>query len=264
VVEKEVLKLFKTLSMSTTITSGQIQYVNPKKLHLNELGVNTYSTPQNYNEIRDNIEQMRILQPVLVNMNGLRVVSGNLRVKIALDLGLKLIPIIFVNLSDDEMNRMFISSNIQREKSTLDKYLEHQLINKLFSVVQGSRTDLNPQLKEEKAQKVEMKKGLTTYEINSFNRINKLAQEKFGDKFQTIVEKELERLQEKGKSLNTLVKKLEQTPLTRTGKVSKQITTSLSKDEAIKQIKKVLKQVPLEQRQEVLSTLLEEYYLQVG
>ncbi len=250
--------------MSTTITTNEVVFVATHKLKFNQLGVNTYSTPQNYLDIKENITELGIIQPVLVNPNDLQVISGNLRVQIARELGIEQIPAIFIDLTEEEMDLVFISSNIQREKSTLDKYREHQLINRLFSVVQGSRTDLNPQLKEEKQKKDEMKKGLTTYEINSFNRINKLALEQFGDKFQAVVEKELNDLQEKGKSLNTLVKKLERKPLTRTGKVSKQITTTLSKDEAIQQIRKVLTQVPPEQHQEVLSTLLEEYYSQVG
>ena len=146
----------------------------------------------------------------------------------------------------------------------MDKYREHQLINRLFSVVQGSRTDLNPQLKEEKEKKDQLKQGLTTYEINSFNRINKLAKQQFGDDFQKVVEKELTKLVNKNQSLNTLVKKLEKQPTIKVGQVSKNTIKTLSKDEAIHQIKMVLNQVSLEQRQEILSTLLEEFYSQVG
>ena len=246
------------------MSTNEVVLVNTNKLRLNQLGVRTYSTPQNYLEIRENISELGIIQPVLVNADDYQVISGNLRVQIALDLGIAQTPVIFVDLTDQEMDLVFISSNFQREKSTLDKYREHQLINRLFSLVQGSRTDLNPQLKEEKEKKDQMKESLTTYEINSFNRINKLAKEKYGDKFQQVVEKELVNLQEKGKSLNFLVKKLERKKLIRTGMVSKNTIKTLSRDEAIHQIKKVLNQVPMENRQEILSTLLEEYYSQVG
>lgn len=246
------------------MSTNEVVLVNTNKLRLNQLGVRTYSTPQNYLEIRENITELGIIQPVLVNANDYQVISGNLRVQIALDLGIAQIPVIFVDLTEEEMDLVFISSNFQREKSTLDKYREHQLINRLFSVVQGSRTDINSQLKEEKEKKDQMKESLTTYEINSFNRINKLAKEKYGDKFQQVVEKELVNLQEKGKSLNFLVKKLERKKLIRTGMVSKNTIKTLSRDEAIHQIKKVLNQVPMENRQEILSTLLEEYYSQVG
>jgi ParB/RepB/Spo0J family partition protein len=250
--------------MSKAITTNEVVLVSTSKLVLNQLGVNTYSTPQNYNEIRDNILQLGLIQPILVNPNDFQVISGNLRVQIAQELGIKEVPVVFIDLSEEEMDMVFISTNFQREKSIMDKYREHQLINRLFSVVQGSRTDLNPQLKEEKEKKDQLKQGLTTYEINSFNRINKLAKQQFGDDFQEVVEKELTSLQNKNQSLNTLVKKLEKQPTTKVGQVSKNTIKTLSKDEAIHQIKKVLNQVPLEQRQEVLSTLLEEFYSQVG
>ena len=250
--------------MSKAITTNEVVLVSTSKLVLNQLGVNTYSAPQNYNEIRDNIHQLGLIQPILVNPNDFQIISGNLRVQIAQELGIKEVPVVFIDLSEEEMDIVFISTNFQREKSIMDKYREHQLINRLFSVVQGSRTDLNPQLKEEKEKKDQLKQGLTTYEINSFNRINKLAKQQFGDDFQKVIEKELTNLQEKNQSLNTLVKKLEKQPTIKVGQVSKNTIKTLSKDEAIHQIKKVLNQVTLEQRQEVLSTLLEEFYSQVG
>jgi len=250
--------------MSKAITTNEVVLVSTSKLVLNQLGVNTYSTPQNYNEIRDNILQLGLIQPILVNPNDFQVISGNLRIQIAQELGMEEVPVIFCDLTEQEMDMVFISTNFQREKSIMDKYREHQLINRLFSVVQGSRTDLNPQLKEEKEKKDQLKQGLTTYEINSFNRINKLAKQQFGDDFQKVVEKELTKLVNKNQSLNTLVKKLEKQPTIKVGQVSKNTIKTLSKDEAIHQIKKVLNQVPLEQRPEVLSTLLEELYSQVG
>jgi hypothetical protein len=175
----------------------------------------------------------------------------------------KEVPVVFIDLSEEEMNIVFISTNFQREKSIMDKYREHQLINRLFSVVQGSRTDLNPQLKEEKEKKDQLKQGLTTYEINSFNRINKLAKQQFGDDFQKVIEKELTSLQNKNQSLNTLVKKLEKQSTIKVGQVSKNTIKTLSKDEAIHQIKKVLNQLPVEQHKEVLESLLQQYDFQM-
>lgn len=249
--------------MSTIIKKNEVVYLDPNLLTLNQLGVNTYSTPQNYNEIKENILQLGVIQPILVNKN-YQVISGNLRVQIALELGIEEVPVVFIDITEQEMDMVFISTNFQREKSIMDKYHEHQLINKIFSVVQGSRTDLNPQLKEEKEKKDQMKQGLSTYEINTFNRINKLAKQQFGDNYQEVVEKELNDLQEKNKSLNTLIQKLEKKPTIKVGQVAKTTNKTLSKDEAIHQIKKVLNQIPLEQRQEVLSSLLEEFYSQVG
>jgi ParB/RepB/Spo0J family partition protein len=249
--------------MSKAITTNEVVLVSTSDLTLNQLGVNTYSTPQNYNEIRDNILQLGLIQPILVNPNDFQIISGNLRVQIAQELGIKEVPVVFIDLSEEEMNIVFISTNFQREKSIMDKYREHQLIKRLFSVVQGSRTDLNPQLKEEKEKKDQLKQGLTTYEINSFNRINKLAKQQFGDDFQEVIEKELTSLQNKNQSLYTLVKKLEKQSTIKVGQVSKNTNKTLSKDEAIHQIKKVLNQLPVEQHKEVLESLLQQYDFQM-
>jgi ParB/RepB/Spo0J family partition protein len=249
--------------MSKAITTNEVVLVSTSDLTLNQLGVNTYSTPQNYNEIRDNILQLGLIQPILVNPNDFQIISGNLRVQIAQELGIKEVPVVFIDLSEEEMNIVFISTNFQREKSIMDKYREHQLIKRLFSVVQGSRTDLNPQLKEEKEKKDKLKQGLTTYEINSFNRINKLAKQQFGDDFQEVIEKELTSLQNKNQSLYTLVKKLEKQSTIKVGQVSKNTNKTLSKDEAIHQIKKVLNQLPVEQHKEVLESLLQQYDFQM-
>lgn len=247
----------------STIPTNEIVLVSIDKLVLNELSVQTYSTPNNYEEIKNNILEVGVIQPILVNAGDFKVISGNLRVSIAKELEYDAVPVIFQDLSEVEMDMIFLSSNFQREKSLADKYRENNLINSLFGVRKGSRTDLNPQLKEEKQKKDELKKGLSTYEINSFNRINKLAKDQFGDKFKDVMVEELKQLEKSGKSLNTLVHKLEKKPTTKVGQVSKNTIKTLSKDEAIHQIKKVLSQLPLEQRPEILSTLLEDFYSKV-
>lgn len=245
--------------MSIPITTNKLVAVSTNKLRLNSIGENLYSTPNNYQEIKSNIEECGLIQPILVNANDFQVISGNLRVKIALELGLKEVPVIFYDLTPAEIEMIFISSNFQREKSILDKYRELQLINKLFNLVKGSRTDLNPQLKEEKIRKDELKKGLSTYEVNSFNRINKLAQVQYGDKFQEIVERELSILQEKNQSLNVLVKNLEKQSNPKKDKS----TRTISKAQVIQQLKKVLNQLPVEQHKEVLESLLQQYDFQM-
>ena len=73
--------------MSKAITTNEVVLVSTSDLTLNQLGVNTYSAPQNYNEIRDNILQLGLIQPILVNPNDYQVISGNLRVQIAQGIG---------------------------------------------------------------------------------------------------------------------------------------------------------------------------------
>jgi ParB/RepB/Spo0J family partition protein len=245
----------------STIPTNEIVLVSIDKLVLNELSVQTYSTPNNYEEIKNNILEVGVIQPILVNVGDFKVISGNLRVTIAKELGFEDVPVIFQDLSEVEMDMIFLSSNFQREKSLADKYRENNLINSLFGVQKGSRTDLNPQLKEEKQKKDELKKGLSTYEVNSFNRINKLAKEQFGENFKEVIEEELKELEQSGKSLNTLVGKLEKS----NKKVGVKPTPKPqpTKGQVIQQMKKVLNQLPVEQHKEVLESLLQQYDFQM-
>jgi ParB-like chromosome segregation protein Spo0J len=240
--------------------TNEIEVISVEKLILNELSLKTYSSPSNYKEILENINQKDIIQPILVNKD-YRVISGTLRVIIARELNFKFVPVLVKDLSDEDMDLLFMSSNLQREKSLADKYRENNLINSLFGVRKGSRTDLDPQLKEEKQKKDELKKGLSTYEVNSFNRINKLAKNQFGDNFTEVMVDELNKLEQSGKSLNTLVGKLEKS--NQKVRVKSTSKSQPTKGQVIQQIKKVLNQLPVEQHKEVLQSLLQQYDFQM-
>ena len=173
----------------------------------------------------------------------------------------EVVPVLVKDLSDEEMDLVFMSSNFQREKSLADKYRENNLINSLFGVRKGSRTDLKPQLKEEKQKKDELKKGLSTYEVNSFNRINKLAKNQFGENYKEVVVQELNELEQSGNSLNTLVGKLEKS--NQKVRVKSTPKSQPTKGQVIQQLKKVLNQLPVEQHKEVLESLLQQYDFQM-
>ena len=131
--------------MKTNNFSG-VEFVTPKSINKNvELG-DLYRVPKNYEMIRDNISTMGILQPLIVDSNSNTIVSGNLRHMIALELMLPLIPVFFIELEDD-MKKVSLSSNVQRNKSSMDKYREMELYKFLFPLKKGNRTDLNPVLK---------------------------------------------------------------------------------------------------------------------
>jgi site-specific DNA-methyltransferase (adenine-specific) len=180
-----------------------------EKLVLNTTACKIYSTPQNYSEMKRNIEEFGVIQPLLVNRNDLKVISGNLRLQISIELGFKTVPVEFRDLNESEMEIFSLSCNQQREKSYLDKYNELAFTKKFFSIKQGSRADINPQLKEETIMRTEMQKGITTYEKNSFVKIEKLCKKIHGENFQSAVQKELDSLDLSGNSLNSLVLKLE-------------------------------------------------------
>jgi len=147
-----------------------VEYVAPRTINRNIQLDNLYRIPTNYDEIKDNISTMGIITPLIVNSFNNTIVSGNLRHMIALELGLTLIPVFFVDLTGD-MTLVSLSSNVQREKSSLDKYREMQLFKTIFPVKKGDRTDLIPELKELKA---ERDIALSPISIDTRNKLNSI------------------------------------------------------------------------------------------
>jgi site-specific DNA-methyltransferase (adenine-specific)/site-specific DNA-methyltransferase (cytosine-N4-specific) len=159
---------------------SHVEYVAPKSINRNnELG-NLYRIPSNYEMIKENISTMGIITPLIVNSFNNIIVSGNLRHMIALELGLPLIPVFFVDLTGD-MTLVSLSSNVQREKSSLDKYREMQLFKTIFPVKKGDRTDLIPELKELKAERDIALSPISTDTRNKLNSIGLICQDLFPD-----------------------------------------------------------------------------------
>jgi DNA modification methylase len=126
---------------------SHVEYVSPKSINRNIELSNLYKIPSNFEMIKENISTMGIITPIIVNSINNIIVSGNLRHMIAIELGLPLVPVFFVNLTDD-MRLVSLSSNVQREKSTMDKYREMMMYKQIFPIKRGNRSDLFPELKE--------------------------------------------------------------------------------------------------------------------
>jgi ParB-like chromosome segregation protein Spo0J len=102
----------------------EFKLLDPNLLIINEAIESIYGTPSNYDDIRDNIKSFGIIQPIIVNRSTLEVISGNIRLKIAIELGYNLVPVIYCELGVVDLMKLAISSNVYREKSLMDRYNE--------------------------------------------------------------------------------------------------------------------------------------------
>ena len=193
----------------STLNNNQVVAVNTNDLVLNQTIVDIYSTPENYEDIKNNILEFGVIQPILVNRSNLVVISGNLRLKIARELGYEAVPVIFRELSEDELNIVALSTNKQRKKSKLDILNEMEFVKKYFNVGQGSRTDLNPQLKEEADRKKSTLSGISKYDQDQVKKAQRLSSELFGENANDVLKTELTKVDKGQGSLNSLVKRLE-------------------------------------------------------
>ena len=193
----------------STLNNNQVVAVNTNDLVLNQTIVDLYSTPENYDDMKSNILEFGVIQPILVNQSNMVVVSGNLRLKIARELGYEVVPVIFYELSEDELNLVALSTNKQRKKSKLDIFNEMEFIEKYFNVGQGSRTDLNPQLKEEADCKKSMLSGISKYDQDQVKKAQRLSSELFGENANVVLKTELAKVDKGNGSMNSLVKRLD-------------------------------------------------------
>jgi DNA modification methylase len=194
--------------MLTTQEKG-IKLLDPQLLIINEEIETIYGTPANYNDIRENIKSFGIIQPIIVNKSTLEVISGNLRLKIALELNYSLVPVIYCELGGIDFMKLALSSNVHREKSLLDRYNEMKFIESFFNVNQGSRTDLNPQLLEESVLKKKLLSVIPIYIRNQVNRAKNLLKDLKIDNIEERLVKDIERVDKGDLSLNAYVNKLE-------------------------------------------------------
>lgn len=224
-------------------------------LQINETAINTYSIPSNYEDIKKSIQEHGIFQAIQVNHSDKKIISGNLRVQIALEEGIEFVPVIFYEYSDEEINTKLILSNKQRVKTTFDLYRENELINELFTIKKGSRSDLFEDVKEQKIQKDQMKKDLlSTYLVNTFNKINRLGKIKYGDNFKEHIFEKIKQVDKKEISLNKLLIKLKETPNKKQNSLNE--VPLNPKEVLLGKINKLLENISPELKQEIIQTLL--------
>lgn len=151
-----------------------IVLIDPNLLIPNNEIEKIYGTPKNYEEIKINIQTFGIIQPIIVSKSNSKVLSGNLRLKVALELKRKEVPVIYCELDDIELMKLAISSNVCREKSLMNRYKEMVFIDTFFNVTQGSRTDLDPQLMEESELKKKLLSLIPKYTVDHIKKAIKL------------------------------------------------------------------------------------------
>ena len=143
-----------------TIAPQNVVYVTTKSLTSTASKIGVYGTPENYEFIKKNIQKMGIITPLIVDVNTNEVISGNLRHKIALELDIKEVPVIFGNYTEGNKKVVSISTNQFRQKTSLEILNEIKFFDEFYNVKKGQRTDLDPHLKEMKAKRDKVLEGV--------------------------------------------------------------------------------------------------------
>jgi DNA modification methylase len=190
-----------------TKTLPRVSVVNPQKLKVNSTTHSLYVIPSNYEEILSNILEFGILTPLLVNKD-YEVISGNLRLKIAIDLKLKEVPVVFKDTPKEMVDILAVSSNKFRSKSLVDIASEIRFFDEYYSLRRGERTDLNPQMKVVKQEKDTAYNSIGQYKINKIKSIEKKVIQLHGNNIE-LLDKQLYKVDAGLCTLNELDKRLD-------------------------------------------------------
>ncbi len=159
---------------------SEVILVDINTIHPNKKKLEMYQTPENYNNIKLSIENEGIIEPLLVNEQTKEIISGNIRYKVALDIGITEVPVLFQNIEQEEMDIKSISTNQQRKKSYSEILKEIQFFEDYYKIKKGQRTDLNKEYKEIKEKRDEFLKTIPRDKLDKLKSIDKIATDLYG------------------------------------------------------------------------------------
>lgn len=159
---------------------SEVILVNINTIHPNKKKLEMYQTPENYNNIKWSIENEGIIEPLLVNEKTKEIISGNLRYQVAVDLGIKEVPVLFQGVEQEEMDIKSISTNQQRKKTVTEILKEIQFFEEYYKIKKGQRTDLNKEYKKIKETRDEFLKTISRDTYDKIKAIDKMATDLYG------------------------------------------------------------------------------------
>lgn len=193
---------------------NQIIYVDPTTLIENQVVTEIYPVTENYQSILENIKAMGVLEPLLVDEHNV-VISGNLRRQIAIELGIKSVPVIVCDnggLDTDALKLKAVSHAQQRIKTYSQLLKEYEILSELYPVKKGERTDKDPAKKANKEKRDSL--NISKAKLGMLKSIKQLATELYGD--DTAEYKNVwNEVDAQKTSLNAIVKGLKRTKIER-------------------------------------------------
>ncbi|MEI8204732.1 MAG: ParB N-terminal domain-containing protein, partial [Bacteroidota bacterium] len=127
---------------------NKLIYVDPNILVENENTNQLYcSEPENWSRIKEDIKLVGILEPLIVDPDNV-IVSGNIRRRIAIELKMATVPVIYQKKSGIDAKLLSVSHAQQRIKTPSEILKEVKILEENYPVGKGSRTDLNPEIRK--------------------------------------------------------------------------------------------------------------------
>jgi hypothetical protein len=132
---------------TTFLTHKETESIDPKTLILNDIKLNILGKSKNFNELYKSINERGVLTPLLVNKSNI-IISGNMRLYIALELNLESVPVNYVDVEETDIVTI-LHTDVSREKTLSEKLNIYFILIDKYKPSQGIRTDLCKEKKEQ-------------------------------------------------------------------------------------------------------------------
>ncbi len=180
-------------------------------LKFNEVKMKIYLLePKNYGEIKNSIKTYGILEDLIVDPKTKIVISGNLRLKIAVELGMKTVPVIYRRYESKSIESISINTNQQRQKSLIEISNEIDFIYESYPVGKGARSDKDESVRRNKEMRESFLSEYTKDKIDKIKSIKKWCKELYAQEcWFDIYQKKLGSIDSEKTTLNSVYKSLQ-------------------------------------------------------
>lgn len=158
----------------------QVVMISPKELRPHPENEEYFTmNPEVYQELKADIAERGIQQPLVVASDGRTILSGHLRHRAALELGLEKVPVIVKSALDPDTPEaawwMLLDNFVRRQVSPIAKARAIRKFKERHGIKQGARTDLAGT--SDIMSKVAEMHGISPRQVERYDRLNFLASE---------------------------------------------------------------------------------------
>jgi site-specific DNA-methyltransferase (adenine-specific) len=126
----------------TVPQNESVVLVETSSIHINKEKEQLYLVDKAYDSLKLSIEHFGIKEPLIAEKESNVIIAGNRRLKVALEIGLPSVPVIFRELGDKDRKIVYITHENQREKTYSQYLAEYRILQQRYPLSQGARTDI--------------------------------------------------------------------------------------------------------------------------
>lgn len=182
------LKFHRTIQQKSTKDLGEIMKVNIDLLDDSPMNFFKPLKEKKYNEVKDSINTLGLLTPLLVRVKDsgrFEILAGHNRKNICKDLGWDEIPVIVMDVDDDEAEEIMVDTNVEQreEMSPMEIAKAYAVKHKALGKRQGQRNDINKGTKGKTEDIIAKEYEVSGMTVQRYLRLNNLLPE-----FQQVVD----------------------------------------------------------------------------